>query len=820
MKKIDLCGAWQLESSYGSGTVQIPGDFYSDLYALGCLPEPYDSDHTKQLKELDLCPAYTRSFVYTAESGVCRAVLRFHGVDTLARIFLNGHLLGETNNMHCVWEYDVLGSLKVGENVVRVEFRDPRPVYAERHARRPLKGAEDSAHNGYQYLRKAHFMTGWDFAPDMTNVGLFRPVELVLYDEAALQAVTLRQQTDSAVARLFVRAQVCVHRDTAVEMEVTITDPDGELVGVLSKTVSAQTGQTIMEQSAHIRQPRLWWPNGMGDQPLYTVTIVLKVNGEEIDWDEKTIGFRSLEFSNAWDEYGREFTFSINGKKPFIMGANYVPEDCLMSRRSRERTERLLRDCAAAHYNMIRVWGGGIYPDDWFYDLCDQLGLMVWQDFMFACCFLDDDPELIEATKKEAVQNLWRFSHRTCLALMCGNNEIEEAMECWGNWCELADQKTKQTYLKIFESEIPAQMKAVDVDVAYIPSSPTSGGSFQDPGCPDCMDVHDWKVWHHNAPYESYRNYYYRFLSEFGFESFPTLKTLLSRTGDPEDMNLFSYEMEYRQHCPRGNKLIMQNMGEHFRMPGNFRDLIYLSQLMQADAVRCAIDHLRRNRGRCMGALYWQINDCWPGVSWSGIDYDGRWKALHYAAREFYAPQTVILTEDAERNNVLFSVSNESLTAFKGTVRWRLIQSDLTVLRSGAQSVEIDALSAADLFSERFSDLTEKQRRECVLIAELLDESDRLINDRLVMFVPSKHFRYRDPHIEATLSCQDGTYYVTLCAQAFAHNVWLEFRQTDCVFSRNFFSISESEPVTVRLDQVTGDISLEDLQIVCVNTTA
>ena len=817
MKTMDLCGAWTLESPYGGGTVQVPGDFYNDLFTLGCIPEPYESDNTKALPDLQLNPVYTRTFSYSREEGIRRAVLCLQGVDTLARVYLNDRLLGETNDMHTTWEYEVLGSLQEGDNQLRVEFCDPRPLYAEGLARRPLRGAEDSL-PGYQYLRKAHFMTGWDFAPEMINAGLFRPVELRLYEEASLEAVTLRQQTDPTMARLTVKARVNATTPCEVEMAVTVTDPDGQVVGTLSEMVSLDAGVTELKQSARIPQPRLWWPNGLGRQPLYTVTTTLLVDGVEIDRNEKTIGFRSLVFSNAWDEYGREFTFTINGVKPFIKGANYVPEDCMMSRRNRERTERLLKDCAAAHYNMIRVWGGGIYPDDWFFDLCDELGLMVWLDFMFACCFLDDDPVLIEATKKEAVQNLWRFSHRTCLALMCGNNEIEEAMACWVNWCEVADQKTKMTYLKIFESEIPAQMKAVDVDVAYIPSSPTSGGSFQNPGSPDCMDVHDWKVWHQNAPYESYRNYYYRFLSEFGFESFPTLKTLRCRTGEPEDMNLFSYEVEYRQRCPRGNKLIMQNMGEHFRLPGRFRDMIYLSQLMQADAVRFAIDHLRRNRGRCMGALYWQINDCWPGVSWSGIDYDGRWKALHYAAREFYAPQSLILTK--EKDTVTFSVSNEGTASFKGTVNWRLLKNDLTVVRSGTYPVNLAAMTAEDLGDQCFGDLTADQRREYVLVGELCDELGTVINDRLVLFVPSKHYKYKDPHIEASLSCEDDVYYLTLRADAFAHNVWLEFEHTDCVFSRNFMSLTTGEPVTVRLEQVSGaQPTLEDLNVLCVNTT-
>lgn len=816
MKHIDLCGVWTLESPYGGGSVQVPGDFYSDLTALGILPEPYMGDNTKRLPAIELCPVYTRTFTYNREEEICRAVLSFAGVDTLARIYLNDHLLGETNDMHITWEYDVLGKLKEGENTLRVEFRDPRPVYAESQARRPLRGAAEGM-SGYQSVRKAHFMGGWDFAPEMTNAGLFRPVELRLIEAASFEGVTLRQQTDPAMARVYVKARVNAMQDCEVEMAVTVTDPDGRVVGTLSEVTPVQAGVTQLEQMARVQQPRLWWPNGLGNQPLYTVTTILLVDDMEVDREEKTVGFRSLEFSDAWDEYGREFTFTINGVKPFIKGANYVPEDCMMSRRNRERTERLLRDCAAAHYNMIRVWGGGIYPDEWFFDLCDELGLLVWLDFMYACCFVDDDPELIEATKKEAAQNLWRFSHRTCLALLCGNNEIEEAIACWEPWCYEADQKTKLTYLKIFESEIPAQMKAAEVDVAYIPSSPTSGGSFQDPGCPDCMDVHDWKVWHHNAPYESYRNYYYRFLSEFGFESFPSLKTLQCRAAEPEDMNVFSYEMEYHQRCPAGNKRIMQNMGEHFRMPSTFRDLIYLSQLMQADAVRFAIDHLRRHRGRCMGALYWQINDCWPGISWSGIDYDGRWKALHYAAREFYAPRSLILTKEGDA--VTFSVSNESTMPFKGTVRWRLMQNDLTVVCAGQYPVMLDGLSAADLGQECYADLTEEQRRSCVLIGELLDEAGACINSRLVLFVPSKHFKYKTPHIEAKLSRDEEGYFLTLKADAFAQNVWLEFQSTDCVFSRNFMDLADREPVTVRLSQLSGaEPTIEDLQIRCVNT--
>ena len=814
LKKIALSGTWTMACARGQGEVQVPGDFYSDLLALGYISDPYFSDNVQQLEEIPLNVTYTKTFVFTGVESTRCALLRFHGVDTLAQVYLNGHYLGRTNNMHCLWEFEVSEYLVEGENHLCVELEDPRPYFAEHHKRRPLRGG-DEAIDGYQSLRKAHFMAGWDFAPRMLNVGLFRPVELLIPDKAFLRKVSVRQDTGAQTAMLCVQPAVQTYCLCGTEVAVTVTDPDNKVVATLSRPVTA--GEET-ELNLTVSNPQLWWPNGLGAQPLYTVTTVLTADGEELDRDVRTVGLRSLQFCNDWDAHGREFSFLINGKKPFIKGANYVPEDCLMSRRSRERTARLLRDCATAHYNMIRVWGGGIYPDEWFFDLCDELGLLVWLDVMYACCFVDDDPELFAATDKEVEQNLARIGHRACLALLCGNNEIEEAIEVWDGWKDQADSKTRRDYLKLFEGRIPELIRAADVETAYIPSSPTSGGSFQDPGAVDCMDSHYWKVWHHNAPYESYRDYYFRFLSEFGFESFPSPKTLLPRIRDVSDLNVYAYEMEHRQRCRKGNQLIMQNMGSHYRMPTSFRGLVYLSQLMQADAMRYAADHMRRNREQCMGTLYWQINDCWPGVSWSSIDYDGRWKAVHYAAREFYAPESLILTERDTR--VLFSVSNETSKDWNGIIRWQLIKSDFEVVRAGEQVVSVPSLSATDIFEEDFSGFTFAQRRELVLVAKLYDDDGEMCSERVLLLTPSKHFLYRDPHITAKLSCCDGQYFLTLRSEAFAQNVWLEFAEADGVFSRNFFSITSQDPLTIRLNVCSGEPRLEDLQIVCVNTVA
>ncbi|MBR3778398.1 MAG: glycoside hydrolase family 2 protein [Clostridia bacterium] len=814
MKRMDLNGRWQMICSLGQGEATVPGDYYTDLLAWGVIPEPYEQENAVALRDLPIDPVYTRSFTYAPSEPIRRAVLRFHGVDTLATVTLNGQVLGETDNCHCRFDYDVTDLLTDGDNVVAVAFRDPRPWYAEWAKEHPnLRGSDESL-SGYHSIRKAHFTAGWDFAPQMVNAGLFRPVGLLLMEEASFDGVTLRQQTDPEAAHIVVKTRVNATHTERVTVAVTVTDPDGAAVATARQAYDVN-GPTRCDTAVTVEQPRLWWPNGLGDQPLYTVITTLLVDGREVDRDEKTLGLRSLVVSTAADAYGREFTFTVNGVTPFIMGGNYIPEDCMPSRWSRERTRRLLTDCAEAHFNMIRVWGGGYYPEDWFFDLCDELGLLVWQDVMYACCFPDDDPDLIESTKRELDHNLWRFSHRSCLALICGNNEMEEAMMGWAGWCELADETVKATYLKIFEHIIPDCLKMAEVDVTYIPSSPTSGGGFDDPGDRMRMDCHDWQAFHGKKPYEVYRDYESRFLSEFGFQSLPSAKSLGQWMAQP--LGFMTPGMGHRQSCRHGNGYLMERIADYFRVPDDFSLQAYLSQRLQADMVDYVIRHLRRHRGQCMGSLYWQVNDCWPGISWSSIDYDGRWKALQYAAREFYAPHLLVLTE--EEGKVTVSVVNESTDPFVGRVKWRLLRNDLTVLDSGEYTMQISPRSAADIGVCDFTPLSDEQRRTCVVTAVLVDSEGSALSEQTVRFVRAKDFAYLPPHVTAALCCEDGGYALTLQADAFVQDVWLEFGHTDCIFSRNGFSLT-GDPVTVTLSRVEGAApSVEDLTVQSLNRT-
>ncbi len=808
MRRMDLNGTWRMSCPYGQGEVSVPGDYYSDLLAWGAIPDPYDGTNAEALKDVEITPVYTRTFTYTPDEATRRAVLRFHGVDTLAAVSLNGVTLGETDNCHYRFDYDVTALLAEGENTIKVTFHDPRPVFAAHHARRPLRGADDSI-DGYQNVRKAHFMSGWDFAPEMVNAGLYRPVELLLYEEASFEAVTLRQQTTADEAQITVMSKVNATHAEEVRMATIVYAPDGTVVATADKVFAAQ-GLTDCCLTLTVSEPQLWYPNGLGEQPIYTIVTTLLVDGREVDGNVKTLGLRNLVVSTEKDAYGQEFTFTINGLTPFIMGANYIPEDCMPSRWSRQRTEALLRDCVDANFNMIRVWGGGFYPEEWFYDLCDELGLLVWQDVMYACCFVDDAPELTEATKREVRQQMWRISHRSCLALLCGNNEIEEAMVCWGTWCDVADDRIRQTYLNLFEWEIPSCMAEVGVDVRYIPSSPTSGGGFDEPYNRQRMDSHDWRVYHGGQPYEVYREDVSRFLSEFGFQGFPSVKTVASRL--PSPLAATSPEMEYRNCCHKGNGYLMDRIGEYYRVPDDFGMQTYLTQRLQADSVDYAIRHLRRHRGICMGTLYWQINDCWPGISWSSIDYDGRWKALQYAAKEFYAPRLLILTEDGGK--VTVSVANETAQPFVGRVQWRLLKNDLTVVDSGTCVAEITPWSAADVGVCDFARLSDEDKRTHVVVAALCDAEGNAIGEQVVRFVKAKDFAYLNPHVTATLTGDT----LTLQADAFADSVWLEFGHADCVFNRNGFSLT-GEPVTVTLSRIEGEPAVEDLTILSLNDT-
>ena len=787
MKKQTLNGEWTLSipgSAFPETPAAVPGSVYHDLLQAGLIPDPFYLDNEDSaLKIMEYDFVYSRSFDAAPELLCSDAVfLRCHGLDTLASIEVNGRLAGRADNMHRTWEYDVKALLHEGSNTIRVTLFSPTKYIRAAYAEKPLEGSSD-AMRGFPYLRKAHCMFGWDWGPHLPDAGIWRDIELIGAEKALLRDVYIAQRHENGRVTLDVMPHIRHITDSRIRAAVSVTAPDGQRI----------TAEGPGKLSVEIEHPQLWWPSGYGGQPLYSVEVTLSDDRGILDTWEKRIGLRTLTIRREKDEWGESFCHCVNGVDVFAMGADYIPEDNLLPRVNKERTRRLLEDAKAAHMNTVRVWGGGYYPEDYFYDLCDELGLMVWQDFMFACASYDLTEAFEENVKAEFRDNIRRLRHHASLALWCGNNEIESFVPS-GIWAK--EKKLIADYIKLYEYILPKIVKEEDPGTFYWPSSPSSGGSFDEPGDENRGDCHYWDVWHGLKPFTDYRNHLFRYASEFGFQSFPCMATIESFTR-PEDRNVFSYVMEKHQRNASANGKIAEYLSQTYLYPSSFDLFVYASQLLQAQAMQYGVEHWRRHRGRCMGALVWQLNDCWPVTSWASIDYFGRWKALHYYEKRFFAPVLVSCEEEGtltQNTNVnaepiqplkktaRFNVSNETRSSFSGSIHWSLRTADASVLREGRFPVTVPALSAA--WTEKL-DFSDQDTYGSYVAYSLEDGQNETIGSGTVLFCAPKHFRFADPKLEAYPD-GDG---IVVTAKAYARSVEVRCGP-DVLLEDNFFDMN------------------------------
>ena len=671
-----------------------------------------------------------------------------------------------------------------GENTLKVVFHSPLKFIAEAYKKYGNIGNDDT-YEGFMHLRKAHYMFGWDWGAHLPDAGIFRPVFLCSVSHGRIDSVYIRQQHEENKCTLKFKGDCIRETPGEYQWRVLVTAPDGQKY---ETALSAEgEGQLVIED------PELWWPNGLGDQPLYQVEAQLLYEGNVEDTWKKRIGLRTMTMQRKKDQYGESFAHEVNGKAFFAMGADYIPEEHLLGRRCEEKTRRLLEDCRLANFNVIRVWGGGFYPDDWFFDICDELGLVVWQDFMFACSVYELTPEFEANIRKEFADNIKRLRHHASLGLWCGNNEMEMFVDerCW-----VTKASEVRDYLFMYERIIPEVLGEYDPETFYWPASPSSGGSFDNPNDPDRGDVHYWKVWHGNRPFSEYRKHFFRYASEFGFQALPSKKTIETFTDDPDDWNLFSDIMEKHQRNYGANGKIMNYMQQTYRYPGDFDTVIYASQLLQADAIRYGVEHFRRNRGRCMGAVYWQLNDCWPVISWSSIDYTGRWKALHYYAKRFFAPVMIScqeeswLTQEANMNRQHFqfeksihlNVTNETLGDKEILVKWYVRNAAAEILREEQAVIQVPALESVWLPKEELSEIDVFTQ----YVSFEAWENGKRISEGTVIFSYPKYFRYENPE----LSCKVEGNQITVSSPVYAKSVEILNEQEDLVLSDNYFDLN------------------------------
>ncbi len=792
MQKQSLTGSWQFRKA---GTDEwlsacVPGGVHTDLLALNRIPDPFVGDNEKRVAWVAQNDwEYKYSFTVQPEVFQREHIwLVCDGLDTLATLTFNGQPLGSTANMFRQYRWDVKSLVRAEGNELRVYFESVVKYVSQKQAVRPLPGVTQAIPGG-PHVRKAPCQFGWDWGPQLPPIGIWKDIRLEAFDSARLTEVHLRQfHVDGAV-----RVEACLEVENwtrGLSVFLQVTAPDGS---VLTNSTVLDSG-TDNKISLEIEKPLLWWPNGLGNQPLYHIQVKLQQTDTVLDEKEFQLGLRTIELRQEPDKWGRSFTFVVNGQPVFVKGSNWIPADSFPTRLTEAALESLIRSAAQTHQNMLRVWGGGFYEDERFYDLCDRYGILIWQEFIFSCSIYPlDEPEFIENVHIEVVENVRRLRHRACLALWCGNNEMEWGWVDWG-WKQPELQNFKAAYDHFFHHTLKEWCMEEDPDHSYWPSSPSSDTPFENPNGQIQGDAHYWDVWHGRKPFTAYRDQYPRFMSEFGFQALPPLETIRTYATEP-DWNMTSYVMDQHQKNASGNSLMVGQMLDTFRMPKDFESLVYLSQVLQAEGIRYGVEHWRRHTERVSGILYWQLNDCWPVASWSSLDYFGRWKALHYAARRFYAP-LMLSIEDKSPHQSIF-ISSDLREKWQGSVRWILATLEGKVLASGEKPTQVEPFGVTAVESLDFSEfLNDDTRRQLVFVAELW-QGEKCQAQQTSFFVPTKHLSLSDPQIKANVTLKESLLTIKLSARSLARLVECRLIGADVIFSDNYFDLPAQKATTV-----------------------
>jgi len=792
MRFQSLAGGWQFRQA---GTVEwlsanVPGGVHTDLLALDRIPDPFVADNEKRVQwvaESD----WEYRYRFTCAPDLLTANQTFlvcDGLDTLATVTLNGQELGCTDNMFRQYRWDVKSCMRATDNELVISFASPVRYITEKQHIRVMPGVSQAIPGG-PYLRKAPCQFGWDWGPQLPPIGIWKDLRLEAYGAARLDDVHVQQRHDSGSVTVETQITIEQWTDASLIAEVRVTAPDGATQS--ERITLAANAATI---SIPIDQPQLWWPNGYGDQPLYQVEVSLLKENDVLDRRSYAIGLRTIELRQQQDQWGRSFVFVVNGLPIFAKGSNWIPADSFPTRLIVESLEGLIRSAAATHHNMLRVWGGGFYEDERFYDLCDRYGILVWQEFIFSCSVYPlDQPEFLDNVHHEVVENVRRLRHRASLALWCGNNEMEWGWHDWG-WSRPDLQDMKAAYDLFFHHTLRDWCAADDPDHAYWPSSPSSDTPFVTPNGQLQGDAHYWDVWHGRKPFTAYRDQYPRFMSEFGFQALPPLATIRTYA-DEADWNMTSYIMEQHQKNASGNSLMVGQMLDTFRLPKDFASLVYLSMVLQAEGIRYGVEHWRRHTDRVAGTLYWQLNDCWPVASWSSLDYFGRWKALHYAARRFYAPLLLSIEDKPPVQSIY--LSSDLRDGWEGKLRWSLETLNGDVLTSGEETVKAAPLAVTQVHTFDFADrVSDDNQRELVFVAELWQGNQRTAL-QVATFAPTKHVALRDPAVMVTLHAEGEQLIADVSARSLARLVELSLVGADVVFSDNYFDLPANRTVTV-----------------------
>ncbi len=764
----------------------VPGSVHLDLLKNGVIEDPFYRDNEAKQQWIG-----KKDWEYETSLSLTPDILKrdklelvFEGLDTYATIFVNDRKVLSVDNMFRVWRIDCKGALKVGENAIRIVFRSPvneiLPAMAKMSYQLPAPN--DQGEKTSPYTRKAPYQYGWDWGPRFVTSGIWKPAYLEAWNEARLDDLHISQDKVSA-AEAQLSAQVDVTSISNTDALLIIDNVATRAV-VAQKKVTLTPGNNQVKLDFGIPHPALWWPNGLGPHPRYNFRARLLLNGRLYDQTSTRVGIRSLELRQQPDQWGKSFEFVVNGVPVFGKGGNWIPADSFPTRVTKDKYRMLLSSVRDSNMNMLRVWGGGIYENDEFYDLCDEMGIMVWQDFMFACSMYPANVEFLNNVRHEAIDNVKRLRNHPSIVLWAGNNEVDAGWHGWG-WKQALPATVWDDYEKIFDGVLPEVISSLDPSTPYWPSSPL-GGLQDDPGSSRSGDMHFWGVWHASLPFSTYEAQLPRFMSEYGFQSFPQLDTVNKYTL-PADHDIQSPVMRAHQRHPRGNQLIREYMLRDYPEPKDFESFLYVSQVLQAEGIKVGAEHFRRARPRNMGSLYWQINDCWPVASWSSIDYFGNWKALQYYSRRFY--NDLLISPHAENDLLQVYVISDRLKAAQAEIRVSLMDFDGKIINSTEKSATIAPLNSTAYLSIPIADwLNGKDKKNLMVYCELV-VAGKTVSSNEYFFEPFKDLALSKPSINFDLLPIRGGYKVVLESDKFAKDVYLSVGSQTGFFKDNYFDL-------------------------------
>jgi len=792
----------------------VPGVVHTDLLDNKKIEDPFFRLNERDLQWIDKEDwIYQTTFDLSPEMfGMNNIRLLFKGLDTYADVYLNDSKILAADNMFREWKVDVKELVKPQGNILRVYFHSPFKIDIPKWDSLPYKyeASNDQSQNGGVFdkkvsifARKAGYHYGWDWGPRLVTSGIWRPVEIQAWNDARIENIQILQEdVTSKSATVHDIVEVISDEDRANAVVQVWNESSNRLLG--SAESNLKKGVNRIQVDFVMKNPQLWWCNGLGEAHLYSFKTKLLIDSKTIDSENTNAGIRSIRLIRNNDKDGQSFYFELNGVPVFAKGANYIPSDNFLPRVTKKKYEKTIEDAVAVNMNMLRVWGGGIYENDYFYELCDRNGLMIWQDFMFACSLYPAEGAMLENIKQEAIDNVKRLRNHPCIVLWCGNNENQVAWFGWGwkesyekknpKWAEIIWKQYKDQYFVTLANVVSEYGSGI----AYTPSSPFSTyNKGQENNSGDC---HYWGVWHSKHPIANYNVVRSRFFSEYGFQSFPEFESVKLYAPMEEDWNITSdVMMSHQRGGNHANGLIETYLLNEYRKPRNFQEFLYMNHILQGDAVKTAMEAHRRDRPYCMGTLYWQINDCWPVASWSSRDYYGRWKALHYFTKKAYAD---VLVSPIEKEGALdVYVVSDRLKSFSAILTVSALKLNGEVVSKYSRNVKVNANSSNKLFTCDVNQfLKGTGKGDVVIHAELTGKGEKDVYTNNYFLVRQKDVNYPKVKINNAIAKVAGGYEVTLSCDDFARGVFLSLDGIDYFFKDNYFDLLPDKPYKVMVE--------------------